>query len=62
MKTLFLNEEELNDLIAKVANEIDDYGTDSISDEIVCVFLKLLSLEPTWKSELVIKYEKYYKR
>lgn len=60
MKKLELTENELNELIAKVANEIEIYGGD-FSEEIYNVFIKLLKLNPTRKSLLVQKYEYYFK-
>jgi hypothetical protein len=59
MKKLELREDELNELIAKVANEIEIYG-DEFSEEIYNVFIKLLRLNPSRKSLLVQKYEYYF--
>ena len=61
MKKLELSENELNELIAKVANEIEIYG-DEFSEEIYNVFIKLLKLDPTRKSQLVQKYEYFFTR
>lgn len=59
MKKLELTENELNELIAKVANAIENYGCE-FTEEIYNVFLKLLKLEPTSKSLLVMIFEDHF--
>lgn len=59
MKKLELTENELNELIAKVAIEIE-ISEGEFSEEIYNVFIKLLKLDPTQKTLLVQKYEYYF--
>jgi hypothetical protein len=57
MKNLKLTEEQLNELTAKVANELEVYGGDATS-ELKQVFVKLIKLKPTRETLLVQKFKK----
>jgi hypothetical protein len=60
MKTLSLTEEQLNEASAKIANELEEYGSQA-SDELKQVFKKLMKLKPTRKTLLMVKFEKKIK-
>jgi hypothetical protein len=60
MKTLSLTEEQLNEASAKIANELQDYGNQA-SEDLKQVFKKLMKLNPTRKTTLMIKFEKKLK-
>ncbi len=57
MKNLKLNEDQLNELVAKVANELEDYGSQA-TPVLKEVFVKLVKLKPTRETLLVQKFKK----
>ena len=60
MKSIELTQDEINEVCAKLANQLETYG-DSASDELKNAFMKMMNAEPSYKTTLMIKFENIYR-
>ena len=61
MKTLSLTEDQLNEVSAKIANHFERVGVDGSTPALKQAFKKLMKLNPTFKTTLMVKFEKKIK-